>query len=103
VKALLTLVRTDVQRHLALYDIARLPTHRGRTDDAAGICTWADDVHAAKREPPRPVARHCRNQLQAPLTSARCADALAQPDAEGCRMTDDQACAFAFPRLESKA
>jgi hypothetical protein len=46
---------------------------------------------------------HCRDQLQAPLTLARCADALAQPDAEGCRMTDDQACAFAFPRLESQA
>jgi hypothetical protein len=50
VKALLTHVRTDVQRHLALYDIARLPTPRGRTDDAARICTWADDVHATKRE-----------------------------------------------------
>jgi hypothetical protein len=52
---------------------------------------------------PRRVARHIQEQLLDLLSAQRSAEALVQLSNEGRTLTDDQACAMAFPPLANGA
>ena len=82
-----------------LHDAAWLLARRGRIDDAARVSAYAECVYAAMGRKPRRVARRNRERLLALLSAERSADAQSRLYDEGCRLTDDQACALAFPPL----
>ncbi|MEP7207746.1 MAG: winged helix-turn-helix domain-containing protein [Casimicrobiaceae bacterium] len=82
-----------------LYDAAMLIALRGRLDDAARVWSYAEGVYAREGRYPRPVARRIRDRLLALLAAERPSDTLARLYDEGRRLTDDEACALAFPTL----
>ncbi|MEO8310982.1 MAG: hypothetical protein ABI520_07425, partial [Caldimonas sp.] len=80
-----------------LYDASLLMALRGRIDDAARVWAYADGVYATEGRHPRPVAQQVRNRLLALLAAQRPPEALSGLYDQGRRMTDDEACALAFP------
>ena len=80
-----------------LHDAALLLAHRGRIDDAARVSADAESVYAAVGRKPRRVAQRNRERLLGLLGAERSADVLSQLYEEGRGLTDDQACALAFP------
>jgi predicted ATPase/class 3 adenylate cyclase len=88
---------------IVLYDAAMLLARRGRIDDAARVWSYAEHVFAAEGRFPRLVARQIRERLLALLAAERPSDTLSRLYDEGRRLTDDQACALAFPPLAPRA
>ncbi|MEO8741133.1 MAG: tetratricopeptide repeat protein, partial [Casimicrobiaceae bacterium] len=80
-----------------LYDVAMLLARRKRIDDAARVWAYAEGVYAAEGKLPRLVARQIRERLLALLAAERSPDTLSRLYDEGRRLTDDEACALAFP------
>lgn len=80
-----------------LDDMAMLIARRGRIDDAARVSAYAEHVYARLGGRPRVVARRNRESLIALLSAERHAEAVAKLFDEGRRLTDDEACALAFP------
>ena len=80
-----------------LYDVAMLMALRGRIDDAARVWAYAGGVYATEGKLPRPVAQQIRNRLLALLAAERPPETLSGLYDEGRRLTDDEACALAFP------
>lgn len=85
------------QRHVGrgaalLFDAATLLAKRGRIDDAARL--WA---HAAAIIRPRALARHLDGPLLEMFALHHSDKELARLYEEGRALTDDQACALAFP------
>jgi hypothetical protein len=69
----------------------------GRVDDAARVFAYAERVGEAEGWSPRPVARKFRDQLLTLVAQHRSKDALAVLYDQGRRLTDEEACALAFP------
>jgi hypothetical protein len=80
-----------------LYEVAMFLARRGRIEDAARIFAYVEGVHAIQRVSPRLVARQIRDRLGALLSAERPPDLLSRLYDEGRRLTDDEACALAFP------
>lgn len=80
-----------------LDDAAALLARRGRLEDAARIAGYADRVSVERSRNARAVGRQLREQLLAQLQAALPAGRLEQLFEEGRRLTDEQACALAFP------
>jgi predicted ATPase/DNA-binding winged helix-turn-helix (wHTH) protein len=85
-----------------LFDASLLMALRGRIDDAARVWAYADGVYASQRRHPRIVAQQTRDRLLAMLAAERPHDTLSRLYDEGCRLTDDAACALAFPPSSPK-
>jgi predicted ATPase/DNA-binding winged helix-turn-helix (wHTH) protein len=83
---------------IVLYDASLLVARRGRIDDAARVLAYAEAVAAREGWQPRPVALKVRGELLALLAADRSADDLVRLRDEGRKLTDDEACALAFPR-----
>jgi tetratricopeptide (TPR) repeat protein len=97
-EALVRVRRNNDTSASVLYDIALLMGRRGRIDDAARVFAYAERLAAAQSWHPRPVALKLRGELLALLERERSADTLARLRDEGRNLTDDEACALAFPR-----
>jgi predicted ATPase/DNA-binding winged helix-turn-helix (wHTH) protein/Flp pilus assembly protein TadD len=88
---------------LVLYDIAMFLALRSRVDDAARVFAYVEHIHAAQKVRPRFVARQLRERLHTLLAAERPRDALSHLYDEGRRLTDDEACALAFPPLAPRS
>ncbi len=88
---------------LVLGDAALLLARRGRIDDAARVLAYADCVYAARGIAPRLIARQMRETLHPLLAARRDAQTLARLYEEGRQLTDDDACALAFPQSVTRA
>jgi tetratricopeptide (TPR) repeat protein len=88
---------------IVLYEAAMLLARRGRIDAAAQVFAYAECFFAANGFFPNPMARRIRERLLALLTDERSPDTLSRLYDEGRRLTDDEACALAFPPLGPKA
>jgi predicted ATPase/DNA-binding winged helix-turn-helix (wHTH) protein len=86
-----------------LHDAASLLARRGQIEDAARVSAYAESVYAAMGRRPRRVAQQNQERLHALLSTQRSAEALVQLSNEGRSLTDDQACALAFPPLAKGA
>ena len=80
-----------------LYDASMLIALRGSIDDAARVWAYADGVYATKGRHPRLVAQQIRDRLLALLAAERPPETLSGLYDDGRRLTDDEACALAFP------
>jgi predicted ATPase/DNA-binding winged helix-turn-helix (wHTH) protein len=96
-EALSRIRRSQDNSGIVLFDAALHVALRGRIDDAARVLAYAERVAEAEGWQPRPVARKLREQLLALATRHYSKDELAQLYDEGRRLTDDEACALAFP------
>jgi len=85
-----------------LYDAASLVALRGRIDDAARILAYAERVYDDQGRMPRLIARQLAERLLARVTAERSPDVAAQLRAEGRALTDDEACALAFPPVGAR-
>jgi len=70
---------------------------RGRLDDAARVSAYAERVYEGLGRRPRLVARQKRARLQEWLAAERSPDELTRLRDEGRRLTEEEACALAFP------
>jgi pentatricopeptide repeat protein len=95
-QALATARRNYGTAAFVLDDMAMLLARRGRIDDAARLSAYAKRVYPLGRRP-RLVARRNREQLLVLLAAERSADTLARLFDEGCRLSEDEACALAVP------
>jgi predicted ATPase/DNA-binding winged helix-turn-helix (wHTH) protein len=80
-----------------LDDAATLLERRGRVDDAARVAAYAERDYAERRRAPRALAQTLRRRLDVRLATQRSPEALERLIDEGRRLTDDEACALAFP------
>jgi predicted ATPase/DNA-binding winged helix-turn-helix (wHTH) protein/tetratricopeptide (TPR) repeat protein len=80
-----------------LLDAATWLARKGRPEDAARVCAYAEGVHAREGRLPRLVARQLRDRLHAELAERFPADRLALLYEEGRDLTDDAACELTFP------
>jgi predicted ATPase/class 3 adenylate cyclase len=96
-EALLITRRNYGSGAFVLDDATMLLARCGRIDDAARVFAYAERVYADLGRRPRLVARQNRERLLALLAAERSPEALARLYEEGRRLTDDQACALAFP------
>ncbi len=102
-EALSSLRRNYGSGAFVLDDMALLLARRGCIDDAARVSAYAQAVYARVGRRPRLVARRNRERLLAMLSDERSPDALAKLCEEGSRLTEDQACALAFPADTGRA
>ena len=86
-----------------LYDAATLLALRNALDDAARVFAYAESYLQARGVRPRHVALRLRERLLSLLAAERSPDVLSRLYDEGRRLTDDEACALAFPPLPAKA
>ena len=86
-----------------LYDAATLLARRGRIDDAARVWAYAERFYSDSGRSPRQVARQLGDRLLTLLAAERTDDVLARLYDEGRRLTDDEACALAFPSMSPEA
>ncbi|MGH8797592.1 MAG: ATP-binding protein, partial [Caldimonas sp.] len=85
-----------------LYDASLLMALRGHIDDAARVWAYANGVYAREGRHPRLVAQQIRDRLLALLAAERPPETLSGLYDEGRRLTDDDACALAFPASAPK-
>jgi len=84
---------------LVLYEVAMFLARRGRIEDAARVFAYVEGVHTIQRVSPRLVARQIRDRLGALLSTELPPELLSKLYDEGRRLSDDEACALAFPPL----
>ena len=96
-EALSRIRRSHSNSAIILYDAALHVARCGRIDDAARVFAYAERVAEAEGWHPRPVARKFRDQLLTLVAQHRSKDALAVLYDQGRDLTDDEACALAFP------
>jgi tetratricopeptide (TPR) repeat protein len=80
-----------------LFHAAMLLARRGRIDDAARVWAYAWSVHRAKGSYLKLVFRQVQERLLELLAAERSPDTLSRLYDEGRRLTEDEACALAFP------
>ena len=86
-----------------LYDAATLLALRSLFDDSARVFAYAESYFQAKGVQQRRVALRLREHLLSLLAAERSPEVLSRLYDEGRRLTDDEACALAFPPLATKA
>jgi len=85
-----------------LYDAAMFLALRGRLDDAARVLAYAERAYSERGWQPRAVARQIRDRLHARVAAERSPEVAAKLRDEGRALTDDQACALAFPATDGR-
>jgi len=75
---------------------------RGRLDDAARVLAYAERAYSERGWQPRAVARQLRDRLLARVAAERSPEVAAKLRDEGRALTDDQACALAFPATDGR-
>src|SRR5690348_14510158 len=90
-----------VRRHFGhgaavLIDAATWLARKGRLEDAARVCAYANAVHERDGRAPRLVARRLRDQLRAELAAKLPAATLERLEREGRALSDEAASTLAF-------
>lgn len=101
-KALPLVRRAYGNTAFVLHDATTLLAQRGRLEDAARVAAYAERIYAERNREPRLVARRLHERLRAQLASTMPADWLCELQSEGERLTDELACAIAFPPLPAQ-
>ena len=96
-EALVTTQRNYGTAAFVLDDLATLIARRGRLDDAARLSAYAERAYEGFGRRPRLVARQNRARLRELLASERDPETLKRLYEDGRRLTEEQACALAFP------
>ena len=90
-----------VRRHFGhgaavLIDAATWLARKGRLEDAARVCAYANAAHERDGRTPRLVARRLRDQLRAELAAKLPAATLERLEREGRALSDEAASTLAF-------